>query len=138
MELIACRFEENSGFFESNGLSEPQSSFPESRETSTQSIFEKGNEIALRIMPASVLLKDLDFDHTKIKCMNHLELIQSMGRIFIGEPAQDSIILMVDSGLKADLIQCFQESYIVARYFNCHYGLRYAIWKSGLAQHIPK
>lgn len=138
VELISCRFEPSSSDQASNGITDLQLASQDSKNSSSLNIFEKGQEIALRTISSPIALKDLDFDHTKIKCMNHLELIQSMAKIFIRDPPEESIILRIDSTLKADLIECFQESYIVARYFNCHYGLRYAIWKSGLAQHIPK
>lgn len=138
VELISCRFEQNIGEQDSNGIFDSQLSLLDNKGTSALNVFEKGQQIAQRAVSVPMALKDLDFDHTKIKCMNHLELIQSMGKIFIQDTAQDSLILLIDATLKADLIECFQESYIVARYFNCHYGLRYAIWKSGLAQHIPK
>lgn len=134
VELISCRFDQSSGE-DLSGMIDPQSSLQDNK---ARSLFEKVQKMALLTISSPIALKDLDFDHTKIKCMNHLELIQSMGKIFIRDPPEESIILLVDKTLKADLVECFQESYVVARYFNCHYGLRYAIWKSGLAQHIPK
>ena len=47
------------------------------------------------------------------------------------------MLFSISKSMTDKLIECLHDSYLVARYFNSFYDLRYAIWKKGLVQQIP-
>ncbi|KAJ3033191.1 Brefeldin A-inhibited guanine nucleotide-exchange protein 2 [Rhizophlyctis rosea] len=119
---------------------------------------------AAREVGKKVTLDTLDFQHTIIKCVTHLELVQNVTEVAVMRVV-DSRPSGVTNGVssesatsqtpstpsprfalavnvmppthRARWLKCLYASYAVARAFNADYDLRYAIYRRGLVPQMP-
>ena len=140
VELVHCTFKVSSNGEEVSNIGAAPDSFSAGVGlVSGQTIYDQGKRTASKVAMQPLDLEQLDFEHTKIKCMTHIELVQSFGSMLVwpGKEPASSLLLHLPSFAKTRVLECFRDSYAIARYFNSYYDLRYAIWKSGMAQYIP-
>lgn len=130
-ELVQCQFRGRTE--DDEGDSIPPSFLVGMGVINGRILFERGRQIATRVYPSSITVEQLDFDHTIIKCVTHVEWVQSLGAILLEILAgkeSGQILSLISGPLLERLLVYFYESYIIARYFNVYYDLRYAIWKA--------
>ncbi|KAJ3297374.1 guanine nucleotide exchange protein for ADP-robosylation factor [Blyttiomyces sp. JEL0837] len=112
-------------------------------------------------------LSDLDFELTIIKCVTHIEVLQSLRDIaltqLVAVPPQSQTrpqspgsveqsvltntsgknqrihlaITIMPAKSRERILQLVYDSYAIARAFNADYDLRHAIWRKGLVQQMP-
>ncbi|KAJ1552497.1 Brefeldin A-inhibited guanine nucleotide-exchange protein 1, partial [Cladochytrium tenue] len=114
-----------------------------------QSVIAEGVRYASEI-GKPVTLDSLDFGHTIIKCVTHVEVIQSIRDVALvpippytpqqsDETAQGHAPAIVSMPLSVRylILNSLYQSYAIARAFNENLELRQAIWRRGLVQQMP-
>ncbi|KAI9353054.1 hypothetical protein DFJ73DRAFT_829294 [Zopfochytrium polystomum] len=109
-----------------------------------------------------VSLNNLDFGYTIIKCVTHVEIIQSIRDVLLTQlvrrvtvreplealtlsvpvpPAKDAsialAIILAPFQVRIRILEGLYTSYCIARAFNENFELRQAIWRRGLVQQMP-
>ncbi|KAJ1330546.1 hypothetical protein BSLG_009308 [Batrachochytrium salamandrivorans] len=115
-------------------------------ETAQSAARESGNPLTL---------DDLDFDHTIIKCVTHLELLQTVRDFCLTDisaslerestiappsPMPTARIYAIGAMASDDrsrVLKCVYSSYTLARSFNSLTDLRHAIWRRGWVSQLP-
>ena len=86
-------------------------------------------------------IEKLDFDHTIIKCVVHLEFLQTLRDLCLTRvPEGTSTVLAIAAMGPSDrsrILKLIYSSYVVARAFNSMFALRHAIWKQGWVAQMP-
>jgi brefeldin A-inhibited guanine nucleotide-exchange protein len=84
-------------------------------------------------------LEQLNFEQTIIKCVTHLELVQTVNEfsLKVMETSQTAIISQMQQMERERLLQCVYNSYAMARSFNCNVPIRHAIYKKGWVPQLP-
>lgn len=86
-------------------------------------------------------LEDINFEQIIIKCVTHLECVQTASDFCLKLVELDSIyvpfVVNTSSETRSKLLKCFYSSYAVARTFNCNSQLRQAIFKKGWVSQLP-
>lgn len=89
----------------------------------------------------TLLLDQLNFEQTIIKCVTHLELIQTMREFCLTIIQVDgtsiSCISQIQTEDRQRLLACVYSSYAMARAFNYNIPLRNAIYKRGWVPQLP-
>jgi brefeldin A-inhibited guanine nucleotide-exchange protein len=96
---------------------------------------------AAAVLGNPIVLEQLNFEQTIIKCVANLELLQTI-RDFALKPVKmgDEIISVIAHLKQKDserILQCVYNSYAMARNFNCNIALRHAIYRRGWVPQLP-
>jgi brefeldin A-inhibited guanine nucleotide-exchange protein len=82
-------------------------------------------------------LDSLDFAKTVIKCVIHLELLNTVKDFALATVDGRTSIASMPKDSRDILLQCLYNSYVVARLFNSLTVLRHAIYKRGWVAQLP-
>ncbi|OAJ43833.1 hypothetical protein BDEG_27149 [Batrachochytrium dendrobatidis JEL423] len=116
-------------------------------------IMESAHAVA-RETGVPLALDDLDFDHTIIKCVTHLELLQTVRDFCLTDISSSLDTVSCTDGVQRlggktyaigvmtahdrdRILKCVYASYTLARSFNSLTDLRHAIWRRGWVSQLP-